>query len=64
MLRALNLNPTEADVKKIVNEVDPNGEHVKLFFPNSKSSGFIHSNIFIRFVLTICVKIWRYLFEQ
>ena len=26
VLRALNLNPTEADVKKIVNEVDPNGE--------------------------------------
>lgn len=26
VLRALNLNPTEADVKKIVNDVDPNGE--------------------------------------
>ena len=26
VLRALNLNPTEADVKKIINEVDPNGE--------------------------------------
>lgn len=26
VLRALNLNPTEADVKKIVNEVDPNGK--------------------------------------
>ena len=29
VLRALNLNPTEADVKKIVNEVDPNGESYK-----------------------------------
>lgn len=29
VLRALNLNPTEADVKKIVNEVDPNGKELK-----------------------------------
>ena len=26
VLRALNLNPTETEVKKIVQEVDPNGE--------------------------------------
>jgi len=26
VLRALNLNPTEADVKKIVNDIDPNGK--------------------------------------
>ena len=26
VLRALNLNPTEAEVKKIIAEVDPNGE--------------------------------------
>ena len=25
VLRALNLNPTEAEVKKIIQEVDPNG---------------------------------------
>ena len=27
VMRALNLNPTEAEVKKIVHEVDPNGEY-------------------------------------
>lgn len=26
VLRALNLNPTEAEVKKIVQEIDPNGK--------------------------------------
>ena len=35
VLRALNLNPTEADVKKIVNEVDPNGEHCKVVYITS-----------------------------
>ena len=25
MLRALNLNPTESDVKKTINEIDPQG---------------------------------------
>lgn len=27
VLRALNLNPTEAEVKKIVQEIDPNGKY-------------------------------------
>ena len=26
VMRALNLNPTEAEVKKIVQEIDPNGK--------------------------------------
>ncbi len=29
IMRALGLNPTEAELKKIVKEVDPNGENLK-----------------------------------
>lgn len=47
VLRALNLNPTEADVKKIVNEVDPNGEWyfvylMKSLVPNTHHTVFSH----------------------
>ena len=30
IMRALGLNPTEAELKKIVKEVDPNGKHTHL----------------------------------
>ena len=48
VLRALNLNPTEAEVKKIVQEIDPNGEQVHLVY--------IHVSRFINVCLdTECV---------
>lgn len=33
VLRALGLNPTEAEVKKALNEVDPNGEEPRKWQP-------------------------------
>ena len=35
MLRALGLNPTEAEVKKIIADIDPTGEEVNPFLPNA-----------------------------
>ena len=35
MLRALGLNPTEAEVKKIIADIDPTGEEVNPFVPNA-----------------------------
>ena len=32
IMRALGLNPTEAELKKIVKELDPNGEYPFLLF--------------------------------
>ena len=43
VLRALNLNPTEADVKKIVNEVDPNGEWCIIYVTRSSVPNIPHS---------------------
>ena len=38
VLRALNLNPTETEVKKIVQEVDPNGEISNQVLPSLPNS--------------------------
>lgn len=43
VLRALNLNPTETEVKKIVQEVDPNGETSNQVLPSLPNSLCEHS---------------------